>query len=57
VLEFVDTRHTPRNLLIRAVRTGAPPSDERSRQLQAMTEAWGVTPRLAELLAPRTGNS
>lgn len=50
VLEFVDTRHTPRNLMIRAVRTGAPESAERAAELAAMVEAWGVQPRLAELL-------
>jgi SAM-dependent methyltransferase len=50
VIEFVDTRHTPRNLMIRAVRTGSPPSADRAAQLRAMEQAWGVRPRLAELL-------
>ncbi|MDH5277762.1 MAG: SAM-dependent methyltransferase [Actinomycetota bacterium] len=50
VLEFVDTRHTPRNVLLRAELTAAS-APGRSERLAAMTKAWGVTPRLAELLA------
>ncbi|HUW17327.1 MAG TPA: SAM-dependent methyltransferase, partial [Actinomycetes bacterium] len=50
VLEFVDTRHTPRNVLLRAELTATAPVTDRDEQLRAMTDAWGVTPRLAELL-------
>jgi SAM-dependent methyltransferase len=47
VVEFVESKHTPRNTLLRAVRTGAAgsPSDT-----EALAAAWHVTPRLAELL-------
>jgi SAM-dependent methyltransferase len=53
VMEFVDTRHTPRNVLIRAELTGSRPTAERAAELDAMTRAWGVTPRLVELLQDR----
>jgi len=46
----VDSKHTPRNTLLRAVRTGAPRSDDARRDLDELTVAWGVHPRLAELL-------
>ena len=52
VMEFVDSKHTPRNTLIRAVRTGA----ARSRAARCATEyddlvaTWGIRPKLAELL-------
>ncbi|MDM4720913.1 SAM-dependent methyltransferase [Micromonospora sp. WMMA1363] len=51
VVEFVDSRHTPRNLLIRARRGGAPPADTQRAEYRALVEQWGVTPRLAALLA------
>lgn len=47
VMEFVDSAHTPRNTLLRAVRTGG---------VQPLTEyddlvaTWGIQPRLGELL-------
>ena len=49
VMEFVDSAHTPRNTLLRAVRTGG---------VQPLTEyddlvaTWGIHPRLGELLGP-----
>ena len=47
VVEFVDSAHTPRNLLIRARRTGvAGPRDD----YDALTGQWGVTPALEKLL-------
>ena len=47
VVEFVDSAHTPRNLLLRAAHTGtAAPSVE----YDALVSAWGVTPALARLL-------
>jgi SAM-dependent methyltransferase len=52
VIEFVDSRHTPRNLVIRAVRTGAAPTPELVSEYAELVGAWGVRPRLAELLAP-----
>jgi SAM-dependent methyltransferase len=53
VIEFVDSKHTPRNTLLRAVRTGAVPSDEARKELDELTGTWGVHPKLAELLRDR----
>ena len=51
VMEFVASEHTPRNTLLRAVRTGGSDGGEASREYDEMVAAWSVTPRLAELLA------
>jgi SAM-dependent methyltransferase len=53
VIDFVDSKHTPRNTLLRAVRTGAPRSAEQAAELADLTRTWGVDPRLAELLRDR----
>jgi SAM-dependent methyltransferase len=50
VFEFVDTQHTPRNALIRAVRTTATASDELRAAYEQMTSDWGVEPALASRL-------
>ena len=42
VVEFVDSAHTPRNAMLRAVRTGAPARRERARDLTAHA---GASPR------------
>jgi SAM-dependent methyltransferase len=50
VVEFVDSAHTPRNLLLRARRTGL--TDDRQRaEYDALTTQWGVTPALEKLLS------
>ncbi|MFI5100739.1 MAG: class I SAM-dependent methyltransferase [Actinomycetes bacterium] len=51
VVEFVGSEHTPRNTLIRAVRTGAPPTAAQVAEYTALTEQWHVQPHLATLLA------
>ncbi len=53
VIEFVDSKHTPRNTLLRAVRTGATPPEDVRRELDELTRTWNVHPRLAELLSDR----
>jgi hypothetical protein len=50
VVEFVDSRHTPRNLLLRARRTGAAPTAEQRAEYAALAGDWGVTPALERLL-------
>lgn len=50
VVEFVDSRHTPRNAMIRAVRTAAQPTDEQVAEYRALVEQWQVTPALARML-------
>ncbi|TIC79929.1 SAM-dependent methyltransferase [Nocardioides sp. GY 10127] len=51
VVEFVESEHTPRNTLLRAVRTGAPVRGGGVvKEYEALVGEWGITPRLAELL-------
>jgi SAM-dependent methyltransferase len=50
VLEFVPIEHTPKNLMIRAVYTGAPPTAALVAEYQALKAYWGVTPHLETLL-------
>lgn len=53
VVEFVESQHTPRNTLIRAVRTGPPSTGRHLRsEYDEVAAQWGITPRLAELLGP-----
>jgi SAM-dependent methyltransferase len=53
VVEFVDSAHTPRNLLIRARRTGAPATPAQRAEYDALTRGWTVTPALETMLRPR----
>lgn len=53
VIEFVESRHTPRNTLLRAVRTGAKPDPRAAAEYDELVRAWGIHPRLGELLAER----
>jgi SAM-dependent methyltransferase len=51
VVEFIDSRHTPRNALIRAVRTQAPPTARRAAEYAELVQAWRLRPALADRLA------
>ncbi|KAB1924856.1 SAM-dependent methyltransferase [Micromonospora sp. ALFpr18c] len=51
VVEFVDSQHTPRNLLIRARRTGSDPTDAQRAEYRELVDQWRVTPRLETLLS------
>jgi SAM-dependent methyltransferase len=51
VIEFVPVEHTPKNLLIRAVGSGALPDAALTREYLETRQAWGVTPYLETLLA------
>jgi len=46
VIEFVGGEHTPRNLMIRAVKTDAKPDTLDLDRYREMTAEWGVTPAL-----------
>ena len=46
VVEFVDSQHTPRNVLLRAHRTGSVATPEQEAEYQALVTAWGLRPRL-----------
>ncbi|GAB2923584.1 SAM-dependent methyltransferase [Micromonospora polyrhachis] len=50
VVEFVDSRHTPRNLLLRARRTDSPPTGQQRDEYRRLVTQWQVTPRLLTLL-------
>jgi len=57
-VQFVSDEHTPRNLLLRAVRTGAPPVPSDLADYDALIDEWGLHPVLearitAELDAAR----
>ncbi len=54
VVQFVDSQHTPRNLLLRAARTNAPVTADLESDYAALIAEWQVSPRLAELLLPET---
>lgn len=45
-IEFVGGEHTPRNLMIRSVLTGAPHSAEDQARYAEMVAEWGITPVL-----------
>jgi SAM-dependent methyltransferase len=49
-IEFIGGEHTPRNLMIRAVKTGAEPETGEVERYQSMISMWGVTPVLAAKL-------
>ncbi|MFC0526544.1 class I SAM-dependent methyltransferase [Phytohabitans kaempferiae] len=53
VVEFVDSRHTPRNLLLRARRTGTAPTEAQRAEYTRLADEWGVTPALQRLLTSR----
>jgi SAM-dependent methyltransferase len=50
VVQFVDSQHTPRNLLLRAARTGAKPTPDLEAEYRTLITDWQVNPRLAQLL-------
>lgn len=51
-IEFVGGEHTPRNLMIRAVKTDAPIDPTEIARYDEMTAMWKVKPVLARLLNP-----
>jgi SAM-dependent methyltransferase len=55
VVEFIDSAHTPRNLLLRSRRTDAPPTEAQTAaqraEYEALTAQWGVTPALEKMLS------
>jgi SAM-dependent methyltransferase len=52
VVQFVDSQHTLRNLLLRAARTGAAPTPDLRAEYETLIRDWQVTPRLAQLVLP-----
>jgi SAM-dependent methyltransferase len=56
IIEFIGGEHTPRNLMIRAVKTNAPPESIDITRYRDMCAQWGITPVLENKLpAPFIG--
>ena len=47
IIEFIASDHTPRNILIRAVFTGAKPEESEFKKYEELCKEWGVEPALA----------
>lgn len=52
VVQFVESQHTPRNTMLRAVRTGGSAAGVRE-EYDDLVATWSIRPRLAELLDAR----
>jgi len=50
VIEFIGGEHTPRNLMIRGVKTGAKPDAQDVKRYNEMIAMWKVKPALSERL-------
>ena len=50
IVEFIGGEHTPRNIMIRAVKTGVKVDQAEVDRYQAMLADWKIAPHLAELL-------
>lgn len=50
VIEFIGGEHTPRNLMIRAVKTGASPESIDIARYREICAQWGITPVLEKKL-------
>ncbi|MEY3704938.1 MAG: hypothetical protein RLY29_310, partial [Actinomycetota bacterium] len=53
VIEFVSIEHTPRNLMIRAIKSDPPADGQELAALQSLIAEWNVSPYLLGLLADR----
>jgi SAM-dependent methyltransferase len=51
-IQFVGSEHTPRNVLLRAIRTGAESGANVAEEYASMLAQWGVRPALARMLEP-----
>ncbi|MGH3383826.1 MAG: methyltransferase [Nocardioidaceae bacterium] len=50
VIQFVESKHTPRNVLLRAVRTDAETPERARQEYDDLVATWGVRPALARML-------
>jgi hypothetical protein len=49
-IEFIGGEHTPRNLMIRAVKTGAKADSLEQQKYEELISLWKVKPALASLI-------
>jgi SAM-dependent methyltransferase len=55
VVQFVESKHTPRNTLLRGIRAGRPVRGGALRtEYDELVTSWGIRPRLGELLGVRS---
>jgi hypothetical protein len=50
IIEFIGGEHTPRNIMIRAVKTNAPVDPTEEERYAELIKLWGVKPALEERL-------
>jgi hypothetical protein len=51
VVQFVESQHTPRNTMLRAVLTGGKVKGGSVRkEYDDLVDTWGISPKLAQLL-------
>jgi len=50
VIEFIGGEHTPRNIMIRALKTGAKPDALDIARYREITTQWAITPALEKKL-------
>ncbi|CAB4774137.1 unannotated protein [freshwater metagenome] len=48
IIEFIGGEHTPRNIMIRAIKTGAQPDQLDIDRYSEITTQWGVVPALSK---------
>ena len=53
IIEFIGGEHTARNIMIRAVKTGAPVQAIDKERYEQMIKQWSVTPYLSKLLSEK----
>lgn len=53
IMEFIGGEHTARNIMIRAVKTGAPVQQIDKERYEKMVKDWHVTPYLSKLLSAK----
>ena len=53
IIEFIGGEHTARNIMIRAVKTGAPVQAIDKDRYEQMIKQWNVTPYLSKLLSEK----
>lgn len=50
IIEFIGDDHTARNLMIRAVKTGAHPAEIEVNRYREMLDMWKIVPKLSDLV-------